>query len=248
MIRHSSLPKIWCQRTFQHRFYKSLATSFSIPTESRIIEKKDFERIKKANRVNPNLDDVFTEIKIDPVLGELTADRVQKFQSFLGEEYRLKDEYLTLALHPWEDRHVELRYQKEGKTEKLSTQSFSHLGKQLYSLHANLALLNLGSSNASSAINGLNFDRFDEQINWLVYFHGKCLSKFLDSVGIRKWIFHTGKPAAKYQQVAARKSIFMIISLISFEHGEKLAKKFIDERLIYGKDRVLYLAKEIISK
>lgn len=246
LLKHSTSLLI---RRNQLRFYQSVATSIVIPRSSTIIKKNEYEDNKRALKINQELGEVFTKIAVDGKLKQETARRVKQLQNFLGEEYHLKDELVVSTLNPWEENFVELSPKRSQEKIKLSTERMTVLGAKLYRLQTTLMVLNLrargNTEQDHDEINELNFSRFEDRIHTLMK-SNLSLMKYLRAAGFRELIFFSNRPAAKFRRVAEKNSLFMIIGLISFQHGESVAKRFINERVIYGHGGVFDFAKKII--
>lgn len=223
----------------QNRSYQSLASSITIPNGISKISRKEAKMHKRAANIKENS----SFVEEATYIRERDMKKLAHLQNFLGNDqaYKLKDSIAVLAIRPYEDQKIELDNQSDPSRIKTSTMNLIRLGKNLLRLENTVHVLGLQSENAASSINGLNINLLEDPIYVLIQ-KKNLLTKFINSSGLIHATVCPRDLSADARRESAKKTLFVLIGLISFEHGQAVARKFIRDRIIHSGNGLMKLA------
>ncbi|CCH46130.1 hypothetical protein BN7_5718 [Wickerhamomyces ciferrii] len=232
------------------RQYISLPTPyFNIPKTIRIIEQKKKEQLRIENKLPVNTDQIFDFISLNQNQKEhiKISNRIKDAKSFLGDEYKLNDELITLCLRPRSERQVQISLDESSERTLVCASNFELVGKRLVDLQKTLLILELQLEDKQGNINGLNIDRLEEKIQTIM-FSSYVKKKFIKRTILPKIITAHQGALMKQRRALALSSLYTMIGCISFSKGERKAIKFIKDKVLRGDDGIMQLSINEINK
>lgn len=209
------------------RHYKSLSVS---------INDLNCEKMSRTSYMPKKFDNVALHESIKKLLNNQGHNtRIRKrltiLKNKLGPEFALSDELLIKSLYIFHKDHIEIKSENEQKT-LVNIQSIEKLGFDLFRLQRHLFIVTHFKETDKFSLNILN-----QRLTKLLLSNFSLQSYVGNDKLLEATFKSTFEPDNRIK--TSYKTLYTIIGLLAYKYNKEKATKFINEKIIKGKEGLL---------